>query len=248
MNRGKRMAAAAAVFFAGELAAGIAPSLSAWSGSGPSTAAAVIRGRPAAMGTAPSSPRTRGDEVLLEEDFETGALPESWLYRTTRAGGDSLPGSWFIAPTDPEIVLGSGRYCAWVNWDTTEQADEWMISPRLDLSDLRLEEVHLDFTRIYHDPAAWADEATLLVRISRDDGSSFPDTLYRVTSRSRPGVERVSIDISDYIGASTVRLGFQYSGQGGDSAGLDDIRVRTGLPVKIQRSTWGGVKVRTVPR
>ena len=204
---------------------------------------ARARGR-TASGEAGPPPSAMVAQTLLEEDFEDGVLPGGWLYRQARTGGDSLPGSWFIAPTDPEVAIGEGRYMAWVNWDTTEAADEWMITPRVDLSDSLFEEVSLRFLRVYHDPSAWADSSTLVVRVSRDDGASFPDTVYRVATHSRAGRQWVSVDLSRYVGTATVRIAFQYEGRGGDSAGVDDVRVETGLPVSVRRRTWGSLKLR----
>ncbi len=188
----------------------------------------------------PSSPS--GERVLLQTNFESGIIPSDWRVQRSRTSSDSLPGSWFVAPTDGEVAIGEGQFLAWVNWDSTQTADEWLITPRIDLSDPGIEEVALDFLRVYHDPARWAEEATLTVLASRDDGASFPDTLYRVTPLSPAGRERVSIDLSGYAGGFLFRAAFLYSGIGGDSAGIDDVAVRVGLPVRILRRSWGRMK------
>ncbi len=183
-----------------------------------------------------------GTRILLTTGFEEGILPADWSLRRSRTPSDSLPGSWFVAPTDPEVAIGDGDFLVWANWDTVQSADEWLITPRLDLSDPALTEVAIDFLRIYHDPARWADQATLTVLASRDDGATFPDTLYTVTPRSRAGRERVSIDLSGYLGGFTFRVAFLYAGLGGDSAGVDDVVVHAGLPVRIMRRSWGEIK------
>lgn len=208
-------------------------------GTGPQT---LVRGEPAPT-LGPPAPAHTANQELVRADFEAGIIPSDWLVRIARTGSDSLPPSWFITPTDPRVAIGSGQYMAWVNWDSTQTADEWLISPRLDLGGQEFDEVSLDFLRVYHDPAQWAEEATLVVLASRDDGSTFPDTLYRVTPRSRPGRERVSIDLSAYLGIYLLRIGFHYAGTGGDSAGIDDILVHAGLPLPVTTRSWGRLKI-----
>lgn len=201
-----------------------------------------IRGNSAPA--APLPPLRPASAVLLSEDFELGILPPNWAFTRTRADSDSIPGSWFVVPTDPKIAIGTGSFMAWVDWDSTQAANEWLISPILDLSAPGITDVSLDFLRVYHDPAQWAEEATLTVLASRDGGATFPDTLHRVGPQARPGRERVSIDLSHYAGHAIVRLGFQYKGQGGDSAGLDEITVRAGLPTTTRSSSWGRLRTR----
>ncbi len=203
-----------------------------------------VRGDLAPPQSGSNHPRAsrEGEKVFVFADFETGIIPADWLVRRTRAAGDSLPASWFVAATDPFVAQGDGSFMAWVNWDSTQVADEWLITPRVDLSDSTLVDVSLDFSRVYHDPAKWAGEATLQLLASRDDGATYPDTLYRITQYSHPGREYVSIDLSGYVGTSTFRAAFRYSGIGGDSAGIDNVRVRAGLPVRVQSRSWTRMK------
>jgi hypothetical protein len=181
-------------------------------------------------------------QVFVEADFENGIIPVNWLVRRARSAGDSLPASWFVTSTDPIVAQGDGNFMSWVNWDSTQVADEWLITPRVDLSDSTLTDVSIDFLRVYHDPEEWAAEATLQVLASRDDGVTYPDTLYRITEYSHPGREYVSIDLSGYVGTSAFRAAFRYSGRGGDSVGIDNVRVRAGLPVWVQSRSWSKIK------
>ena len=130
--------------------------------------------------------------IILSEGFEDGTMPP--------------PGGWYTIDNNPtynwEIVdnatypdfVHSGDYAGWVNYDSGNQSDEWLVSPDIDLTGL--DEVTLIF---------WAESdtnwsgATVELHI-RGDGfddviwdmikdESWDDFIYR----------EMTFDLSNYV-------------------------------------------------
>jgi hypothetical protein len=197
-------------------------------------------------GSSKSTPQIlpHNEEILLSEDFESGELPsDPWEIVITNTTVDTLAPDtlevhyWFVAIDDQEFINGS--YIAWVNYDIDDPSDEWIITPEIDLEGV--EDPRLYFSRFYGIPDPWSEKATLHVRLSKDNGVTFPDTIYSITPSSIPGVEHVELSLMNYMDEQ-VKIGFQYAGMDGDSVGLDNIIVTDGEFTDIQVMSLGTFK------
>jgi len=162
------------------------------------------------------SPIQSTGAAILEEGFEGGVMPPSgWSTIDTNPTRN-----WDIvdAATYPDYVH-TGNYAGWVNYDSVDPSDEWLISPDIDLTGY--EEVTLVF---------WAESdtnwpgATMELHI-RGDG--FDDTIWDMIADEvwTDFIYReMTFDLSDYIG-ETINISWRYVGFDGQSFGLDDISV-----------------------
>jgi hypothetical protein len=193
----------------------------------------VWRGSGDGNRNAPGAPLAMMGEILLSEDFESGELPsDPWEIVITNSNEP-----WF-AGLDTENLM-NGTYIAWVNYDTDNPSDEWIITPDIDLTGV--ENPNLYFSRYYGIPDPWSEYATLYVRISTDGGTTFPDTIYSITPDSPAKYLEVNIPLDGYQDME-ISIGFQYAGQDGDSVGLDDIYVVDGELEGVQIMSWGRLK------
>ena len=185
--------------------------------------------------------------TFCEADFEDGEIPDDWDVVETASENDTFPVNWFVATTDDSVAMGNGFFMAWVNYSESETQDEWIITPEMDFTDYS-DSLYLDFLQVYHVPDPWADSATVYIRVSTDNGATWPDTIYSITTESEPGLAQVTLDLADLapacVNSDSVKIGFEYSGRNGDSAGLDDIVVRAGAGTGIRNSSWGRIKSR----
>ena len=192
----------------------------------------IVRGTPARNTHFTPPPPAATEDILLSEDFESGELPGAqWEII------DNNPDeNWFVGRDVDQFM--NGTYIAWVNFDEDDESDEWIITPEIDLEEVV--DPRLYFSRFYGEPY-WAQFATLYVRISTDGGTSYPDTIYTITTESLAGCVDVELSLEDYEDES-IMIGFQYAGMDGDSVGLDDIYVTDGELTGVQLMSWGAVK------
>ena len=150
-------------------------------------------------------------ENIFFEGFEEGIMPPSGWYLE-----ESNPDlGWFIG--DQGVLNGS--FCAWMNFDNSNEKDNWLISPNFDISVYG--EVYLEF---WGKSDTNYPSATVEVHI-RGDG--FDDVVWDLISDEYWDFfdwYEVQIDLSSYAG-EIINLSWRYIGQGGESFGLDDIRL-----------------------
>ena len=162
---------------------------------------------------------TLSRDVLLDEGFEDGIMPPTGWYTDEL----NLVTPWTIvdAVTYPDFVH-TGDYAGWINYDTPNPSDNWLVSPDLDLTGY--DSVSLVF---------WAESdtnwptATMELHI-RGDG--FDDLLWDMIADETWAdfiYREMTFDLSDYID-QTINISWRYVGQDGNSFGLDDITVTTG--------------------
>ena len=166
-----------------------------------------------------TSPVLTGRDTILDEGFEDGVMPPSGGWYTDEL---NLVTPWTIvdAVTYPDFVH-SGDYAAWINYDTPNPSDNWLVSPDLDLTGY--DSVTLVF---------WAESninwptATMELHI-RGDG--FDDTIWDMVQDevwSDFIYREMTFDLSSYIG-QVIDISWRYVGIDGNSFGLDDITVTT---------------------
>ena len=161
------------------------------------------------------------------EDFESGALPNDWTMTTNASCGDES--GWFVSndASGPywSIPAGEGYYV--VSNDDLCQTDydagvsdgsaDYLYLPPVDMS---TDASSLNFTSYF--TGAYGQTATVLVSV--DGGSSFEEVLAVSDNGSWTDV---SVDLSAYLGESSVQVVFHSNDNDGWGSGwaLDNISV-----------------------
>jgi hypothetical protein len=163
-----------------------------------------------------------GPLTVLAEGFEDGLMPPpgGWEVITTHSVRN-----WSIT-LNPDFIH-SGSYAAWVNYDTPEASDEWLLTPDLDLSGVA--NATLDFWAI--SDTDWCPNggvgANMLLHVT-DSGGTPTATVWDMCNDEDPDWDGpfqyrpVMVDLSAYDG-QMIRLAWQYVGIDGQSFGLDDV-------------------------
>jgi PKD repeat protein len=151
----------------------------------------------------------------FEEGFEDGIMPP--------------PGGWYTIDENPfrpwSIVnatwypdfVHSGDYAAWINYDSLNYSDNWLISPDYDLS--TYSEATLSF---------WAASDTLFPGATMElyiRGDGFDDLIWNMTQDEVWGTfeyREKTFNLSSYC-SGVVNISWRYVGLDGESFGLDDI-------------------------
>jgi len=151
----------------------------------------------------------------FEEGFEDGIMPPPGGWYTID-GNPFRPWGIVNATWYPDFVH-SGDYAAWVNYDSLNYSDNWLISPDYDLS--TYSEATLSF---------WAESDTLFPGATVElhiRGDGFDDVIWNMTKDEIWDTfeyREKSFDLSSYCGGA-VNISWRYVGLDGQSFGLDDI-------------------------
>lgn len=168
--------------------------------------------------------------------------PRTVYFTQDFEGPDFPPAGWDSVNTDPGYGFflgtysGGGTQAALVTWHGAGFIqDEWMISPTADLSaassDVRLEFWFLKGYDYPHDFKVYVatDGVTFnLVWDSDVDGAGYPSFTWT----------QAIVDMSAFMGESSVTVGFQYYGEDADLFGLDDV-ILTDSPAATGRCCSG---------
>lgn len=156
----------------------------------------------------------------LYESFEGASIPYGWVAISNGNANEE----WALTASRSR----SGAQSVFLNYcSANETMDEWLISPAVNLSDVQA--AMLEF---YEDESYWANygnyHAVKISTTSQTDLSTFETVL-----EMRPGSHvintfagyPVEIDLSNYLGNSTVYIAFHYTGTDADRWYIDDVSV-----------------------
>ncbi len=158
---------------------------------------------------------------LIHESFETSVPPAGWeVLDLGSATGDS----WYRTYTKAH----SGGYSAKVSfYPSSNTKDEWLVTPAVDLSTAT--KAYLIF---YEDEDYWSgygDHHQILVSTTSQTDTSTFTLLLDMT----PGGHTINgfdgdpvvIDLSSFVGNSTVYVAFRYTGTDADNWYIDDVEI-----------------------
>ena len=153
--------------------------------------------------------------AIFEEGFEGGVMPPTgWLLDEL-----NLVSPWGLvdATTHPAWVH-SGEYAAWINYDTPNPSDNWLITPDIDLTGYT-DGVEFQFWIVTN--TNWVAYATLEVYINNGTGNTL---LWNLNEETWPDFiyYQKTFNLDAYVD-QVVNISFRYVGQDGNSLGLDDI-------------------------
>ncbi len=173
---------------------------------------------------------TSSRTVILEEGFDVDFLPTGWTQTITNPDNTWIqtnPQTHPFSEIDPNSL-----FSAIVPWVAADQ-DEWLFSPVLNSGGefpLTLD-FYAGVSGPYLNPGA-----TLICLISDDGGATWTE-LWNAIDEIDPAADwawnAVSIDITDYA-FTDFQLAWQYVGNDGDLAGIDNVSVTAGYTYLFQ--------------
>ena len=172
--------------------------------------------------------------VVFTEDFESNSLGN---FTTINPSGDTpyqvsthsnASSSSFNIPAPP-----SGTYISFVNDDDCDcnQNDVKLMSQIFSLTNTS--QAELVFNYYYEDNSYQGDQEEAKVLISTNGGVTFTE-IHDLSASS--GWDSKSLDLSNYLGMSNLKIAFQYSDGGGWLYGLavDDVKIESTSSLGIQ--------------
>jgi hypothetical protein len=166
-------------------------------------------------------------DVLLTEGFESGVMPPAgW---STFHRGETYERWMIMSNINPERVY-EGFYAAWINYDNDNESDEWLLTPIINTS------AYADLTLSFmaRSDTDWVDYATVKVWVTDVDGNPLTaEPLWDLADQDWPTIayHPALVDLSAYDGYGQIRIAWQYVGQGGQTFGLDKVRLGYASPV-----------------
>ncbi|NLW72113.1 MAG: hypothetical protein GXY37_04400, partial [Chloroflexi bacterium] len=157
------------------------------------------------------------------EGFEGGVMPPAGGWETFHRGTTSR--LWTIVDKTryPQFVY-EGEYSAWVNFDSTNPSDEWLLTPAIDATTM----VDLELSFMVYSNTLFSPTTMKLWATDIDGVPLTTEPLWdmiRDEAWSTSSYREVIVDLSSFLGMNEIRLAWQYVGQDGDSLGLDNIRL-----------------------
>ncbi|MCB0662001.1 MAG: choice-of-anchor J domain-containing protein [Saprospiraceae bacterium] len=173
-------------------------------------------------------------QIIFEEDFESGEMPAGWTIETKASdGGWNVGTASALSSQYFPIRPNSGStYIAGTNDDACncDKSDEYLITPPIDLSNQTA--AVLKFDAFYTDNGyqGFDEDATIEVSL---DGTNW---VVVEDLHGHGSWDRHTIDLGNYIGESTVYIGFRYDENGGWLYGFAIDNVVVEVPPSLEAS------------
>ena len=157
---------------------------------------------------------------IFFESFESGFPPAGWL----SVSNGTAPQEWTVTSN----ISHSGNWSAVVPYGPAGQTmDEWLVTPAIDLSASPSAKLLFYEDQDYWD--GYGDHHYVKISTTSQNNQLSFQTLIDMTPANHTingfGGAPVEIDLSAYVGESTIYIAFQYTGTDADNWYLDDIGV-----------------------
>jgi len=161
-----------------------------------------------------------GGEILVENFDGTQFPPNGWSQTIVNSSNTWKSGN--PAENSFNFVDGTNVNSAICPWVAADQ-NEWLKTPILSFPN---DAISMEFYAGYS--TSWLNAATLKLNISTDGGSNWTKIWEAENDGNGWQWRKISIDLSSYSNSSNVVLGWQYVGNDGDLAGIDNIKITYG--------------------
>ncbi len=163
-----------------------------------------------------------GNGVILTENFDGTVFPPTgWTRSVYNSAKTWFQGNPANHPfTDVDSTNVHSALCPWVG----EDQDEWLITPAVKLPD---DGILLRFYAGFS--TNWLSAATLKAHISTDGGSNWTEIWEASDDSAGWKWREINVDLSGYKNNSNVLIAWQYVGNNGDLAAIDDVSLTFGL-------------------
>ena len=168
---------------------------------------------------------SRGQNILLAEDFESSTLASGWSQQTLANDGGWLLGTNTMLESDWWSIAPHGNFIA-TNDDACDcnKSADYLILPPLDLSASEAALLQFD---IYYDGGTFeGDTEQAFIEYSLDGGDSW-EVLEELVGSDDGTWESNTVSLNSLLGLSDVLVAFRYNDDGGWVYGLaiDDVVV-----------------------
>ncbi len=163
-------------------------------------------------------------QVLLEEDFESGNIPDGWTVVSA-----ATDGGWDVGTPDAlsseffEILDNGSSYVLGTNDDlcNCDKSNEQIITPAIDLS--AFDGAILEFNSFFLDNSYQEAQEDAVIEVSID-GENWD---LGIDLHGHGSWDRHFLNLKDYVGNETVYIRWRYEDGGGWLYGfaIDDVRV-----------------------
>lgn len=155
--------------------------------------------------------------TLMQEGFDETFPPNGWQIQSTNTAYTWLQGN----STDHNFntIDPSSQYSALCPWVAQNQ-DEWLISPMFDLGSGN---ASVGFWAGYS--TNWLASATLKLHIRQNDTKNWTQIWEAQNDGQTWNWRQQTVDISSYANLQNLQLAWQYVGNDGDLAGIDNVLV-----------------------
>ncbi len=156
--------------------------------------------------------------VVIDEKFDDAQFPPNgWTVNQSHQTNTWMRGNidgYNFSSIDPTNV--SSAFCPWIAADQ----DEWLISPPFALTSGT---ATIEFYSLYS--IDWLTAATLKLLISVDGGSNWTQIWEAVNDGQPRSWRYQNVDITQYANNPNMKLAWQYVGNDGDVAAIDNVKL-----------------------
>lgn len=156
--------------------------------------------------------------VVIDEKFDDAQFPPNgWTVNQTHQTNTWIAGNITdqnFSSIDPTNV--NSAFCPWI----AEDQDEWLITPSFSLASGA---ATIEFYAGYS--TDWLSAATLKLQISVDGGTNWTQIWEALNDGQPWGWRYQNVDITQYANNSEMKLAWQYVGNDGDVAAVDNVKL-----------------------
>ena len=158
------------------------------------------------------------ERVVIDEKFDgTQFPPNGWAVNQTHQTNTWMAGNITdqnFSSIDPTNV--NSAICPWI----AANQDEWLITPSFALAS---GSASIEFYAGHS--TQWLSAATLKLNISTNGGTNWTQ-IWEAVNDSQPwGWRYQNVDITQYANNSNMKLAWQYVGNDGDAAAIDNVKL-----------------------
>lgn len=156
--------------------------------------------------------------VVIDEKFDGAQFPPNgWVVNQTHQTNTWMAGNITdqnFSSIDPTNV--NSAICPWIAADQ----DEWLVTPSFALASGA---ANIEFYSGYS--TAWLSAATLKLNISTNGGANWTQIWEAVNDGQPWGWRYQNVDITQYANNANMKLAWQYVGNDGDAAAIDNVKL-----------------------
>ena len=174
-------------------------------------------------------------QTIISEDFEGTAIPANWTQTTLSTDGGwkqgintALQSSSFPIPAGTKMIATNDDGC------NCDKSNDFITSPVFSLATAT--SAALKFDLFYYDGAYQGAQESLKIEISTDSGATWSVVQ---TMTGAGGWRTEIIDLTSYVGAANVKIGFRYNDGAGWTFGaaVDNFSVYVPLGVDLSATS-----------
>jgi hypothetical protein len=169
----------------------------------------------------------------FEEGFEAVAFPPQCWSSFIGTNGEGTGEVW-----EGSTTANTGSGSAYIQYENvTNSAQDWLVTPALDLSGLTTPELSFFAREDY--PSEYGSVQTIRVSTTNTDIASFTTVQSYTEANFDLTFAQFTVDLSAYNSNTTIYIAFVFENDDGDNWFIDDVKVDEAPPVNYTfNGTW----------